>query len=111
MKPPVEIYNLHRQFSLLNRQCNCRLPWRLIYINRHCKILLILVVFYVSNISSTYTPSSCSDHQHLQPTPSIGGELRDPKTEKYKGEGFAPHFFGGGDLRRLVSASHSASHF
>jgi hypothetical protein len=44
MEPPVEIYNLHWWFSLLNYQCNCHLQWRLIYINRHCKILLTLAV-------------------------------------------------------------------
>ena len=62
------------------------------------------------------TPSSSPDQNCTSEPPSIGGELRGPKIEKYKGGGFALHFFEGGALRRLVNASHSsfcisASHF
>ena len=67
--------------------------------------------------TSAINDASSSPNQHcLAKPPSIGGKLGGPKIAKYKGGGFALHFFGGGGLRRLVNASHSsfcisASHF
>ena len=60
--------------------------------------------------------SSSPDQHYSAEPPSIGGELGGLKIGKYKGGGFALHFFRGGGLRRLVNASHSsfcisASHF
>jgi hypothetical protein len=51
--------------------------------------------------------SSLDQHCSAEP-PSISGELGGSKIAKYKGGGFALHFFGGGGLRRLVNASHSS---
>ena len=65
-------------------------------------------------MSTTYKTSAINDassspEQHCSTEPpSIVGELGSPKIAKYKGGGFALHFFRGGGLRRLVNASHSS---
>ena len=107
------------------------LHWRLAYINGQCNrhytsgwtmwttcdthFQWRFFMWTTTNTSAINTPSSPDQHYSAEP-PSIGGELGGPKIAKYKGGGFALHFFGGGGLRRLINASHSsfcisASHF